>query len=414
MSFARTCARHLKLKTQGSWVHRERPNPAWGLLTVAVVTLAGCNDKRIPLATYLAQQETPPQAVGPDGVAATQPAAAIEPWAPGPYKLGPGDVISINVSGLGKLNMPVAQQARVTEKGDVILPMVGRVQVGGMSLDQAEAQIKAQYVPKYLKETDVFAQVVNYEPVGIMVMGDVIRLSGGAQQVELRRDKASVLQALLAGGGAQDYGGTVTVIPAKNPGNPVSYDLSNRADLVRAAQIGSVEQSDIVLVNARQNDAVYVEGLVNAPGPIPLPRQARLTVLQALGAAGGTMLAFEPREATLMRHDSAGALVTVAVNLDRLKAGQDPDIPLEAGDILLVPHNASTRIEEYIARSLQFRIGTGIETTYNPWTLYYLRKSNEIGRGGGVGYYDTLRNALQTGIIAPFTTPVTPTATPTP
>jgi protein involved in polysaccharide export with SLBB domain len=375
----------------------------------AALMAAGCQDHRIPLEAYVAQQQVEAEAgipVGPDGQPLPPP--PLEPWSPGPYKLGPGDVLSVAVTELEKLGVPVVQQVRVTEKGEVVLPMVGRVQVGGMALDETEAQIKAQYVPKYLKDTDVVVQIFSYEPVGVMVMGDVLRLSGGAQMVGLRRNKASVLQALLAAGGAQDYGGKVTIIPAKDPNAVTTYDLTERSDLVRAARPGSVEDSDILLVDARQNDAVYVQGLVNAPGPIPLPRTARLTVLQAIGAAGGTMLAFEPREATLMRHGPEGDLTSIKIDLDRVKSGELPDMQLAAGDVLILPHNTATRIEEYINRSFQLRLGTGIETTYNPWTLYYLRKSNEIGRGGS----NTLYDALRTGVLTPFVNTLTPAAGP--
>ncbi|HOA76029.1 MAG TPA: polysaccharide biosynthesis/export family protein [Phycisphaerae bacterium] len=378
-------------------------------LPCAALWAGGCEDHRIPLEAYIAQQEAeavPAGEIGPDGEPVPPP--PLEPWSPGPYRLGPGDVLSVTVAELEKLGVPTVQQARVTEKGEVILPMVGRVQVSGMTLDEAEAQIKAQYVPKYLKDTDVIVQILSYEPIGVMVLGDVLRLSGGAQLVELRRDKASVLQALLAAGGAQDYGGKVTVIPAKDPSAVRTYDLNERADLVRAARPGSVEDADILLVDARPNDAVYVQGLVNAPGPIPLPRTAKLTILQAIAAAGGTMLAFEPREATLMRHSPEGELTSIKIDLDRVKSGELPDMQLAAGDILILPHNAATRIEEYIARSFQLRLGTGIETTYNPWTLYYLRKSNEIGRGGT----NTLYDALRTGVLTPFVNVLTPTNAP--
>ena len=374
-----------------------------GLLAgLALLASAGCQDHRIPLSEYLQQtDERQAEAVEAEP-AATQP--ALQSWSPGPYKLGPGDVLGIQISGVEDLGITVGEQVRITEKGEVVLPMVGRVPVGGLTLDQAEAEIKGRYVPKYVKDTDVTMQVLQYEPVGVMVLGDVLRLQGGAQMVELKRHRASVLQALLSSGGAQDYGGQVTVIPARDPDHPVTYNLGNRSDLVRAARVGSVEEADIVMVDSRPNDAVYIQGLVNAPGPIPMPRSARLTVLQAIGAAGGPMLAFEPREATLMRHEEDGKLVSVKIDLDRIKKGADPDMLLATGDVLILPHNAATRIEEYIARSFQFRVGTGVETTYNPWTLYYLRK--ERGNQGG-GFFQSLTNQLQTGAITPLVNQVT-------
>lgn len=359
----------------------------------------GCEDHRIPLAAYLAQKELAELATE---VPTTQPVGpGLEPWSPGPYRLGTGDVVGITVTGLENLGQPASHQLRVTEKGDIYLPMVGRLHVEGLTLDEVEAEVKKGYVPTYITDTEVMAQILNYETISVIVMGDVFRLTSGSQMVELRRNKASILQALLAAGGAQDYSGSVTVIPARDPEAAVTYDMASVSDLVRAARPGSVEDADILVVNNRPNDAIFVEGLVNRPGPIPFPRSARMTVLQAIGAAGGTLLAFEPREATLMRHNPDGKLVSVKIDLDRIKTGIDPDMALAAGDMLILPHNAATRIEEYIAKSFMFRIGTGVETAYNPWTLYYLRKSNEFNRVGN----NTLRNALQTGIIQPFVNP---------
>jgi protein involved in polysaccharide export with SLBB domain len=373
---------------------------------VAGVLLAGCHDNRIPLAQYLADQENQPANGAGPGSATSQPSGqTLEPWAPGAYKVGSGDVLGIAISGLEKLGMPPTHQARVTERGEITLPMAGKVQVAGQTLDQVETAVKAAYVPKFMKDTDVSAQVVSYEPISVMVIGDVMRLSSsGASLVELKRNKASVLQALLAAGGAQDYTGEVTVIPARAPEAAVTYNLKNRFDLVRAARPGSIEEADLVVVNTRPNDSIFVEGLVNRPGPVPMPPSQKMSILQAIGAAGGTMLAFEPREATLMRHDAENRLVKIKVDLDRVKDGKDPDMLLAAGDILLLPHNAATRVEEYIARSLQVRIGTGIETTYNPWTLYYLRKENSTTGG----YFSSLTNQLQTGGITPLPTLTTP------
>lgn len=396
------------LRCLASWATTRPQSTAAALFLGAAALLAGCADTRVPLSEYLADQAMVGAALDEVGQPVEPPAP--EPWRPGPYKLGSGDIVGVTISGLEALGMAPSQQLRVTDRGEIYLPMVGRVQVGDMSLDQVEEKVRAEFVPKFLRETDVMVQIVRYEPISVMVLGDVLRLSGGAQMVELRRDKASVLQALLSSGGAQDYGGKVTVIPARDPLNSTVYDLTDRADLVRAARIGSVEEADLVFVDARPNDAVYVQGLVNSPGPIYVARNTRLTVLQAIGAAGGTMLAFEPREATLMRHESDGQLTSVRIDLDRVKAGTDPDIALAAGDILILPHNAATRIEEYIARALQIRLGAGIETTYNPWTLYYLRKTSEMGRGDA-GFYGTLYNSLQTGLVQPFVTQmITPPA----
>ncbi len=349
---------------------------AVALGALGMILCAGCRqDTRMSLQQFIEAEPVPL-------VASSQPAgAAIQPWAPGPYRVGPGDVLRIRIAGLEPTG-PTAEAIptyRVTEKGEVILPSVGAVVVNGMTLDEVETTIQAAYSPKYIKETQVTAQVESYRLVNVIVVGDTFRFSSsGSQIVELRRDRTSVLQAILASGGASEFGGRVTHVPAKAPGQVTVYEMNNQEHLARAARIGTVEEGDLLIVDSRANDSIYVYGLVNTPGAIPVGRAAMLSVMQAIGAAGGTRHEFEPREATLMRRRADGSLARVKIDLDRIKQGIDPDLALAAGDVLVLPHNTATRIEEYIARYFQPRIGVGIDTTYNPWTLYYLQKNAEM------------------------------------
>ena len=74
-------------------------------------------------------------------------------------------------------------------------------------------------------QVTVTAEVKVYGPISVTVFGDIYRASNSHyEQVELRHDRASILQAVQAAGGFQVFGGRVTLIPAKNPGQPVLYD----------------------------------------------------------------------------------------------------------------------------------------------------------------------------------------------
>lgn len=372
---------------------------------LALVSQVGCQqDTRMSVQQFI---ETEPVPL----VASSQPAGVtIEPWAPGPYRVGPGDVLSITIAGLEATGLPPGQAPtyRINEKGEIILPSIGAVVVGGKTLDEVEATIRAAYVPKYIRETQVAAQVAAYKLINVIVVGDTYRFStSGSQIVELRRDRTSILQAMLASGGATEFGGRVTHVPAKAPSQVTVYELNNQEHLARAARTGTLDEGDLVIVDSRANDAVYVYGLVNNPGAIPVGRAAMLSVMQAIGAAGGTRHEFEPREATLMRRRPDGSLARVKIDLDRIKQGLDPDLALAAGDVLVLPHNAATRIEEYIARYFQPRIGVGIDTTYNPWTLYYLQKNAEYTDRG---LFENLTNQFTN--VSPWLVPRGTTAKP--
>jgi len=288
--------------------------------------------------------------------------------------------------------------------------MVGAVKVAGMTLDEIEADLLARYTPKYMAETHISVQVATYKTIDVCVLGDIRTppaavLGGQPQLVQLRRDRTSVLNAILAAGGPTEFGGLVTLIPARAPDKPQTFDLSNRADLIRAARVGTVGDSDVIIVDGRASDAVYVYGLVTNPGPVPMPRGATRSVWQVIAAAGGPLLAFEPKEATLVRRKPDGEVTRVKIDLERLREGKALDIALAAGDVLVVPHTSGTRFEEFLAKT--FRFGFGVDATYYPWIEYNLRKDRET-YDSGQGFYSVFgQSLLQQGLARPIYTPTT-------
>ncbi len=382
----------------GAWL-----GGAAGVLAVAVCVCGCVKDTRLSVEEFLALEQ------GRSLVPTTQPAATRPaeppptPWLEGPYRVGSDDILTVNISGLDAVGLPPAYTVRVSNEGKVTLPSIGAVLVGGMTLDEIEAEVQRLYSPKYIKNTQVTVQLTAAKVMPVVVLGDVPQPS----TVELRRDRMSVLHAMMAAGGPAEFEGRVTVVPSSAPDRPVTYDLSRAHDLAEAAKLGSVGESDLLIVDRRPSDAVFVFGLVNIPGPQPLPRAATLSAMQAIGAAGGPILAFEPKEATLVRRRPDGQVIRVRLDLSRMMQGQDPDITLAAGDLLLVPHTSDTRFEEWVARNFVFRFGA--DTTFNPWGYYYFRKSDETQRatqGGNQGWLQTVGSQiLSTGVFNPYTPP---------
>jgi polysaccharide export outer membrane protein len=317
------------------------------------------------------QQPTP--TTQPAGVAAKVQLPAQAPKPSGPYRVGPGDVLEVTLAGLEEVGLTGALSLRVSEQGTVTMDPVGSIHVADLTLDQVESAIHDAYVPKYIKETQVSANIISYRMIDVIVLGAVQQPT----PIELRGDKSSLLHAILAAGGPTEVAdGRITLLKVRTPDEPVVYDLNARSDLVRAAQPGTVEHSDVIIVERGTNDYIYVQGLVNTPGPVPMPPRTQMSVLQAIGAAGGTLHAFSPREATLMRRKPDGDLIRVRLDLHALARGEDPDLALAPGDMVYVPHTSGTRFEEFLARTLYFR--AGVDATYNPWTYYFFRKDIEV------------------------------------
>ncbi len=378
---------------------------------------AGCqqNDHRVSLETFLDMREP---------VTATQPSDVPAAWTPGPYEVGPGDVLRILISGPGAEQlgiMPTAGLAaagaptvaatspglliRVDRNGGITLPMVGRLDVAGKTFDEIATIVAEAYSPRYMTEATVQVDMAMYRPTTVLVLGEVV----DPGPVPLQRNQRSVLQAILRAGGPTSFASDeVVVVPASDPQNKQTFHINSVEGLVEAAQLDRLGEQDIVWLGRRGNDFVYVNGLVGVSRPVPVPRGSSLTVLQALAASGGLRTDVTPREATLVRHTPDGQDVHVKLNLDRIRNGSDANIQLAAGDILVVPDTLETRVQDFINRNFFFRAGVSATLTYNVNGIEFLnRPSQQVGEGDGGSISDVFdpfgsltRNALLQNISA--------------
>lgn len=375
----------------------------WCVCGLLLLLLAGCQeDTRISSQEFLAMQQ------GWVPISATQPAegeVVAEPvgWpTPGPYRVGPGDVVTVTIGGLESVGLPDAHTVRINEQGEIDLPTIGALRVEGDTLDKMQRRIESAYSPKYIRQTQVRVEMVTYRPTEVLVVGEVRTPTA----VELRRDRSSIMAAILAAGGPSDNAsGLVTVLPAYSVEQSYTVDLSRRENLARASRSGTLNAGDVVIMEQRANDRVFVEGLVNTPGPVEMPRGSQLSVIQAIAAAGGTLTVYQPKNATLLRRQDSGELIRVRLCLQDILAGTEPDLALAPGDVVLVPHGSDTRFEEFLARTFVFR--WGMDTVFNPWTHYYFKRDIQARKdeNGDDSAFAFFGRQLTAQNLAPLLTP---------
>ena len=76
------------------------------------------------------------------------------------YKLGPGDVIVIQVFGEDELKL----ETQLTDSGTVNYPFLGTIKVVGMSIKELEQHVYNGLKPDYFVEPNVFVGIVQYRP----------------------------------------------------------------------------------------------------------------------------------------------------------------------------------------------------------------------------------------------------------
>ncbi|WP_338144480.1 polysaccharide biosynthesis/export family protein [Neoroseomonas marina] len=87
--------------------------------------------------------------------------------APGPYRLAAEDQLRITVFEDNRLSGEV----RVADSGAVAIPLLGPVQVGGLTVSEAEARIRREFQRRQLlQDPGVAVQVIAYRPIFVLGM----------------------------------------------------------------------------------------------------------------------------------------------------------------------------------------------------------------------------------------------------
>jgi polysaccharide export outer membrane protein len=359
-----------------------------GPLTIlaGVLLCAGCADSRISLEDLRAEEralaEVEPVQVNPEELELTELK---------PYTIGPGDVLTLTMVGLTDPFTELRIQVRVWENGQITLPLVGKVQVAGLDLEGVDKAIYGAYVPDFVKNLTVFTELSGPEGTTVIVTGPV----DAAGPVILPNNRRNVLYALaMSGGFGPGTSGRVRVRPIRSDREELVYDLTEINDLRRALTAPPLESGDMLTIEPAEASAVYVTGLVNMPGPVPLPRNGDISLVRAVSSAGGLRDFLDPPEATLWRRLADGRQVRVKINLTDVMAGRAPDVQLHPGDVLDIPHTADTRFREWVAMNI--KLGPfGVTAVYDPVAD---RRARILADDDSDVFRRTLLQTLGTGI----------------
>lgn len=107
-----------------------------------------------------------PAPVG-DGLPTVEPAAFVQQRPD--YRIGANDLLAIKVLGIEGLQRDV----RVNNAGEVSLPLVGKLMVGGKTVEDVQAQVEDAYRARYLQDPQVSVLVTERARERVTVEGAV-------------------------------------------------------------------------------------------------------------------------------------------------------------------------------------------------------------------------------------------------
>jgi polysaccharide export outer membrane protein len=302
---------------------------------------------------------------------AAQPAASVTlpaAGAPQPdqtritYLLGPDDTVTIHA-----VNAPdISEKAfRVDATGEIKLPMIGRVRAGGLTVDQLETEI-ATRLKVYLVEPEVNIGITEFRSQPVSVVGAVA--TPGVHQLEGQKTLVEMLA--MAGGLRQDAGPIVKLtrrlefgrIPLPGAVDDPTHQYSIAEVNLKSVMDAKNPEFNIAIrphdvISVPHAEVIYVIGEVNHAGALPLNEGDSLSVLEAVSSSGGTLHTAAMSHARILRPvPGQQKRAEVAVDLKKIMAGQSEDIPLLAGDVLVVPGSTG---KHAVYRALEAAVTAG-------------------------------------------------------
>ena len=256
--------------------------------------------------------------------------------------LGPGDLLELKVFEAPELG----SQARISSRGYITLPLLGDVEVSGLTARQVEMKVEELYRAKYIRDPHVSLFIREHLSQKVTFVGQV--KSPGTYELP---DRMKLLDALaLAGGLTEKAGGTAQV---RRVGTTKDDIGSYVVDLDRLLEDGAVELNipihggDVIFIP--EGGMFYVDGAVRMSGAFPI--KANSTLEEAIMTAGGFLSYADAEDVILVRRNAENKRVVKHLNLEVASHGS---YPIKDGDILVVGSTFWGRLSSGISLSIPF------------------------------------------------------------
>lgn len=267
--------------------------------------------------------------IGVCALALAQSPAAGQGEASPVYRIGPRDVVKIEVFEEEELNREVP----VNEDGSIRLPLVGNVQAEGLTEEELAGRLKALLEENFLRRASVSVEVVQFLSRPISVLG-AVRNPGAVGS----GGRLTLIEALTRSGGlSESHGGSIQILRRASNGLTDQITIPVEALLVRADPDVNIPifANDLITVPAAEEVTIYLLGEVASPGAITFRRSERITLLAAL-ARGGGLSERASNRIRIQRREQGGPSQDLVVNYRRIVAGEDPDPELRHGDVIII------------------------------------------------------------------------------
>jgi polysaccharide biosynthesis/export protein len=268
-------------------------------------------------------------------------AAMLSSNASSDYRVGPEDLLEITLFNIPeatnteRMVTPRTVTVRVTQQGQISLPLLGEIDVKGLTGLGLEKKLREAY-DKYIYNPQVGVLIREFRQrasvIGAVQKPGVFELTGPKSVIELLAQ---------AGGVSEKAGNQVHIYRLGANGRETHVIdlavLANSTGLINATNAAMinmpVEAGD--MINVPEAGRFFVDGAVRKPGSYPLGRLYSLS--QALATAGGVDIELYSSDISILRRKGPGQIQTIALNLTEVISGSVADPEIQPDDVIVVP-----------------------------------------------------------------------------
>jgi polysaccharide export outer membrane protein len=293
----------------------------------------------------------------------------------------PGDILEITLATGLEEDQPQTWSLRVADSGAIQVPLVGDIDVAGLSLTDAEQWIRQVSVERQIyRQPHVSVQMKRRKTIEVRVIG-AVKLPG---VYHLPAAGSDLLSALVAAGGMTDEAGMIieirhpsSTVAASSAVGPEGVALASfvsspeaperlvRVDLSELNRSESppdlhMEDGTVVMVMQRESRTISVIGLVRRPDNYELPTDETLRVLDALALAGGPTVSVADKVRVIRHLPDKEDPVVIAVSIRNAKRRGKENLVLAPGDVVVVQETPTTVVVETIRGFIRFGFTSAI------------------------------------------------------
>jgi polysaccharide export outer membrane protein len=248
---------------------------------------------------------------------------------PAEYVITAGDLVLVTVFETQELQ----KEARVGARGFITLPLLGPVQVMGLTSAEAERKIEDLYRAKYLHDPHVAIYIKEQQGQKVTVVGSVKK--PGTYDYPARR---RLLDALALAEGLDDKAGKTVQVRRvmDDPNNPATFlvDMDELVQKGRTELNLEIKSGDVVYVP--EAGTVYVDGAVKKPGSYPIKKQ--MSINEAITAAGGLTMTADQEDVKLVRFMDDGRREVIQLTKEDR---QNSPLAVSDRDLIFVERSAT-------------------------------------------------------------------------